>query len=76
MDKLTMTKEYHNALVDTFEERAKNMGYKGKSYLKFQAEFFLGAIRMLDLMNGDKTKTLITPMIAFSIMRGDKIVKL
>lgn len=73
--KIEFTKELHNKLVDAFESRAKMQQFKGKQYLNLQAEFFIGAISTIDALNGDPNVTCISPMIAFSIMRGDKITK-
>jgi len=74
-EKFVMTKEIHNALVDAFQKRAETQGFKGKKKLELQAEFFIGAVATIDLMNGSPEHSCMSPMIAFSIMRGVEIKK-
>ena len=73
-NKIELTKELHNELVDSFQSRVKQHGFKGKELIKIQTEFFLGAVRIIDLINKSE-ESCISPMIAFSIMRGDVINK-
>lgn len=69
---LEITKEQHNALIDKFEARAAEFGWKGKKKVEMQLNFFLGAISIIDTMNASD-KSCIHPMIYFSGMRGDLI---
>lgn len=71
----TITPAIHNALVDTFNERAKNFGYKGKRLIEYQQEFFCGAVRALDVL-GSNTESCVTPKIFFAISRGEMITKI
>ena len=71
---ITIGKEIHNNLVDKFDARAENFQLKGKAYIKAQAEFFIGAVSVSDLLNGGD-KSSINPRVYFSIMRGEKITK-
>jgi len=68
-----ITKEQHNHLVSVFANRSKANGYKGKTQLKMQQEFFLGAIALLDQNKKDGEGSEISPMIYFAILRGDLI---
>lgn len=72
--KIEITKELHNQMVDAFQKRASMQGVKGKELLKLQAEFFLGAVCIIDLINKSE-QSCISPLVAFSIMRGDIIAK-
>jgi hypothetical protein len=73
-NKIELTKELHNELVDSFQSRAAQQGFKGKEFLKLQTEFFLGAVRVIDVINQSQSSC-ISPKIAFSIMCGDIIQK-
>lgn len=73
-NKIELTKELHNQLVDSFQSRAKAQGFKGKELLKLQSEFFLGAVCVIDLLNKTESSC-ISPKIAFSIMGGNIIEK-
>lgn len=75
-EEFSINADLHNKLVDKFQERAKTQGYKGKQLQLLQAEFFLGACVGLDILHGNKKTTCATPMIVFSIMRGDLIKKI
>jgi hypothetical protein len=72
--KIEITKELHNQIVDAFQQRASMQRFKGKELLKLQAEFFLGAVCVIDLINKSE-QSCISPLVAFSIMRGDIIAK-
>lgn len=76
MKKITITKYIHNALVDTFEARARNFDLKGKEFVQAQTEFFAGAIRVIDIINKPTEESCITPKLYFSILRGEKINKI
>ena len=71
---IKMDKELHNKLVDAFDDRAKEQQFKGKAYIKHQLEFFIGAIAVIDLMNGGETSC-VSPRVYFSAIRGEKITK-
>lgn len=71
---IKITKQLHNQLVDSFTERAKNMGYNKKQFVIAQQEFFSGAVRIIDLINGGD-QSAISPMVYFSILRGETIKK-
>ena len=71
--KIDFSKQLHNKLVDAFEGRAKEMGFKGKAYIKAQLEFFLGATVLVDIINGEYDKpdgkSSIHPMVYVSHSR-------
>lgn len=73
--KIEITKELHNELVDKFEQRAEAQGLTGKKFLYEQAAFFIGAVSVVDSLNKETEKSCVSPMVFFSIMRGDKIKK-
>lgn len=71
---IELTKEIHNKLVDKFEDRAKEIGLKGKKKMESQLEFFVGACAVLDIIN-DNGKTVVSPMIWINAIRGEMIEK-
>ena len=75
---ITFTDELHNKLVDMFEARAKNFGLKGKKKIAMQAEFFVGAIAVIDVLNvkNGGTDSCVTPRVYFSIMNGEELRKI
>lgn len=78
MEKITITPEVHNDLVKAFQARAASQGLRGKKKLEAQAEFFVGAVAVIDVLNGEYQKgdageTSCTPTIFFAILRGDEI---
>lgn len=75
MGNIKITKEIHNELVDTFDARVKNFELKGKNLIALQTEFFAGAIRVLDIVNGGN-QSCITPLLYFSLLRGERVRKI
>jgi hypothetical protein len=75
MSKIILTPELHNKLIDTAEQRAINGGLKGKKKLEMQYELLIGAMRCIDLLNGE-TETCLPPGMYFSMIRGELIKKI
>jgi len=71
---IKLTDEIYNDLIEKFEGRAEEAGWKGKAYVKNQTEFFIGAIAVIDTINGGD-QSCIPPHIWVSMLRGDKLVK-
>jgi hypothetical protein len=72
-----ITKEFHNLLVDKFNCRIKGFGKLSKNkILEMQAEFFIGAFTAFDFVNDNNETSSITPIIFYSIIRGDIIKRI
>lgn len=71
--KIIITKEIHNALVKSFAERAAAQGLKGKKLLHAESDFFVGAVSVIDIMDGNTEASCCTPQIYFSLLRGERI---
>ncbi len=69
---IKITDELHNKLVDSFIKRAAAHGIRGKNKQIAQADFFAGAVGVIDLINGTK-ESCCTPRIFFSLLRGEEI---
>ncbi len=69
-----LTDKQHNHLVKTFKDRMSTFGVKPatKKYLDYQAEFFIGAISLLDMDREDGSSSM-SPHVYVSILRGDVI---
>lgn len=72
------TPEIHNKLVDLFDGRAKEQGWKktSKQYKERQLEFFVGAIALMDTLNGNTETSSITPRMYFTLLRGEVQTKI
>lgn len=74
MTKIELEKELINSLLEAFDERADQLGYKGKAYITLQHEFMLGAVCAIDKFN-KATGSCIRPYMWVAIIRGEKITK-
>lgn len=59
-------------MAEVFESRCVANNYKGKTKLKMQAEFFMGAHIAEWVVDNEKVAD---PIVYFSIMRGDSILQ-
>ena len=75
MEKIKLTNELHNRLVEQFSNRSREFGLKGKRKLEAQADFFCGAMAAIDGINGGE-ESCCTPGIFFKIIRGELIEKI
>lgn len=70
---LKFTTEIHNKLVEQFDGRAEQQGWKktSKQYKERQLEFFIGAIALMDQLRGNPEESSITPRMWIASMRGE-----
>ena len=72
---IEMDRNLVNSLIQAFDRRAKELGYKGKAYIHNQHEFILGAVSVIDYLNNNG-KSCIRPIIWVNIMRGERVEEL
>lgn len=69
----TMSPELQQSLLDKFESRANEQGFKGKKRKDAQREFLIGAISALDTLHGDPERSCISPSWFFQMLRGEYV---
>jgi hypothetical protein len=69
----TMPKELVDQLAATFQERASIQGLKGKKRVAYEAEYFVGAVRAIDLLLGNDETSCLPPSVWIAIIRGESL---
>jgi hypothetical protein len=72
---INQCRSIEDKVLETWKGRAQAQGYRGVELLRAQAEFLLGMVATLDVINDAEAtgQSTISPRVMFGIMRGDYI---